>query len=151
MESPKSNLAIAFALALAAMVTTALVAGLLPAIQTIQSSGNVRATLGLGVYSDSSCTVSLSSIDWGEVILGQNYTRTIYLKNLGNVKVTLSMIYGNWTPSSASNYLTLTWNRENAILNVGESISANLILTVKSNAQGGSFSFDISIIATETQ
>ncbi|MEM1589553.1 MAG: hypothetical protein QXZ68_03170 [Candidatus Bathyarchaeia archaeon] len=151
MEAQKLHATAILAIALAIIIITVTVTGLLATTQRVQNSGNVRATIGLGVYSDQACTSPLSSINWGEVIPGQSYQKTIYLKNLGNVKVKLSMTTGNWTPSSANTYLTLTWNRENTMLDVGASISATFTLTVSSNAQGGQFSFDISIVATESQ
>lgn len=150
METQRLNATVILAIALTTIIMTAVVSGLLTS-QKIQNAGSVRATVGLGVYSDQACTTPLSSINWGEVTPGQSYSRTIYLKNLGNIKVKLSMTTGNWTPSSAISYLTLTWNRENYVLNVSASIEATLILVVSSTAQGGSFSFDISIIATENQ
>lgn len=150
METQKLNVTIVLAMVLATALTTTLVFSALNTSQRVPNVGNVRATIGLGVYSDPSCTSSLTVINWGEVIPGQSYQRTIYLKNLGNIKVKLSMSVGNWTPSTASGYLSLTWNRENAVLDMGASTAATLTLTVSSTAQGGPFSFDISIIATES-
>jgi len=151
MEKQQINLTVILATTLAAMVTTALVSGLLTTSQRVPNSGNVRATIGIGVYSNQACTTPLTSINWGEVQAGQSYSRTIYIKNNGNIKVQLSMATGNWTPSTASSYLTVNWNRNNYILNVGESVGANITLSVASTAVGGSFSFDIAIVATESQ
>ncbi|MEM1564005.1 MAG: hypothetical protein QW161_04960 [Candidatus Bathyarchaeia archaeon] len=151
METQKLNATVILATALTTIIMTALVSGLLTTSQKVQNTGGVRTTIGLGVYSDSTCTNPLTSISWGEVIPGQNYSRPIYLKNLGNIRVKLSMTTGNWTPSSASSYLTLTWNRENYVLNVSASIGATLILAVSPTAQGGSFSFNIYITAVENQ
>ncbi|MEM3566218.1 MAG: hypothetical protein QXK18_05035 [Candidatus Bathyarchaeia archaeon] len=151
METQKLNATVILVIALTTVIAIALVSGLLTTSQMVQNVGNVRATIGLGVYSDQACTTPLTSISWGEVSPGQSYPRTIYLKNLGNIRVKLTMTTGNWTPSLASNYLTLTWNCENADLDAGTSIGATLTLMVSSTAQGGSFLFDISIIATENQ
>lgn len=149
MEPQKLNITVILAGVLATIIMTTLVSGLLTTSQRVQNVGSVTATIGLGVYSDQACTNTLTTINWGSVVTGQIYSRTIYVKNNGNIRVQLSMIAGNWTPSSAGNYLTLTWNRDNYVLNVGTSINATLTLTVLPTAQGGSFSFDISIIATE--
>jgi len=151
MEKQQINLTVILAITLAAIVTTALVLGLLTTSQRIPNSGNVKATIGIGVYSDKDCTNPLSSIDWGEVQAGQSYSRTIYIKNNGNIKVQLSMTAGNWTPSTASNYLTVSWNCTNYILDVGKTVGANITLSVASTAVGDSFSFDITIVATESQ
>jgi hypothetical protein len=151
MEKQQINLTVILATTLAAMVTTALVSGLLTTSQRVLNSGNVRATIGIGVYSDQACTNPLTSINWGEVQPGQSYPRTIYIKNNGNIKVQLSMTTGNWTPSTASSYLTVNWNCTNYKLDVGKSVGANITLSVASTAVGGSFSFDIAIVATESQ
>jgi hypothetical protein len=151
MEIQKTNLTVILAITLAALVMTALVSGLLTGYQRIPNSGNLKATVGIGVYSDPACTNPLTSIDWGEVQAGQSYSRTIYIKNNGNIKVQLSMTTGNWTPSTASSYLSVNWNCTNYILDVGKSVGANIALSVASTAVGGSFSFDITIVATESQ
>lgn len=150
METQKLNAMVMLAAFLTIIVMTAL-ASTLTNSQKVQNFGNVKTTVNLGIYSDQGCTIPLMNITWGEVIPGQNYLRTIYIKNLGNVKVTLSMRTGNWTPSQTSSYLTLTWDRENTPLDAGLSIRATLTLTVSPTAQGGPFSFDILIIATENQ
>lgn len=104
----------------------------------------------LGVYSGSGCTTALSSVSWGTLDPGTTATATIYLKNEGNVPVTLSISASNWAPSSASSYFTLTWNRDSYVLAVGASVQAVLSLTVSSSISGiTSFSFDITITATQ--
>lgn len=146
METPKTNLAVVFAIALAAMVTTALVAGLLPAIQRIQSSGNVK-TLGIAVYSNEECTLNLTSIDWGFVEAGRNYTKTIWVKNTGNTQVTLNMTTESWNPANAKNYIALNWNREATSLSVGQKVSAVLTLSVSASAtQAGITTFSFTIV-----
>jgi len=151
MEKQNVNITLIITTTLAAVVLTSLVLAQLSSYQRIPNTGNVKATIGIGVYSDSQCTSPLTSINLGDVQAGQSYSRTIYLKNNGNVKVRLSMTVGNWTPSSASSYLTLSWNRQDNTLNPGESFAASLNLAVASTAVGGSFSFDIIITATESQ
>jgi hypothetical protein len=81
---------------------------------------------------------------------GATTTATIYLKNEGNVPVTLSISAGNWNPASASSYFTLTWNRGGYVLAVGASVQAVLSLAVSSSISGvTTFSFDITITATQ--
>jgi hypothetical protein len=81
---------------------------------------------------------------------GNTATATIYVKNEGNVAVTLTISAGNWNPVAASNYLTLTWNRDGYRLAVGSAIQAVLSLNVSSSISGiTNFSFDITITATQ--
>jgi uncharacterized repeat protein (TIGR01451 family) len=123
--------------------------GALVATRTVSNSGSVTA-VGVGVYSDSACTTALSAISWGTVNPGDVKTYTIYVKNTGTVPVTLNMTVGNWNPSSASSYITLTWNQEKVVLPAGQVVTAVLTLSVSSSVSGvTSFSFDITITGTQ--
>ena len=130
------------AVALTLIITTA---GLVTISRTFPSTGNVIA-INLQVYSDSQCTQTLTSIDWGTIRPGENASKTIYVKNTGNAPITLNMATSNWNPSNASQVVTLTWNKEGATLNAGQSTAATLTLTVSSASQGlTSFSMNIII------
>jgi hypothetical protein len=131
-----------------AMFLTLVTAGLI-ATQTLTSNGTVTA-VNLGVYSDSDCTQNCTSINWGILYPGNSTSKIIYVKNTGTVPVTLSMTTGSWTPPTANSLITLTWNQENTVLNVGQSISANLTLSVASSTSDlADFSFNITIAGTE--
>jgi hypothetical protein len=150
MNMAMQKVTIGAALAVVAvMVVTMSALGALMVSRTISNSGNVRA-VGVGVYSDSGCTVALSSINWGALDPGGSTASTVYVKNEGNVAVTLSMTVGNWNPTSASSYLTLTWNRQSYVLTAGVVVQATLTLAVSSSISGiTSFSFDITITGTQ--
>lgn len=138
-------------LAVGALVAvSALVSGLLIASQTIQNMGNVKA-IGVGVYSDSGCTNAVSSIDWGALEPGATVDKTVYVTNEGSIAVVLSMTTDNWSPASVSDDITLSWNREDHVLNSGLVVEAVLTLSVSSDISGiTSFSFDIIITGTES-
>jgi phage-related tail fiber protein len=121
-------------------------AGLLTLSQTIPSTGTITS-VNVGVYSDSACTQSLTSIDWGQVTPGSNALRTIYIKNTGNTPLTLSMATNTWNPSGASAYLTISWDKAGASLAVGQSIAAVLTLTVSPSISGIT-SFSVNIVIT---
>ena len=123
--------------------------GLLTINQTVSSSGTVTA-INVGVYSDSACTTELTSIDWGMISPGNSVNRTIYLKNTGNAQITLFMTKTNWNPVNADGPITLTWNRENATLNVDQVTSAILTLSLSESISGiTNFSVDIVFTGTE--
>jgi hypothetical protein len=74
----------------------------------------------------------------------------MYLRNEGNVALTLSIQAANWNPASASSYFTLGWNLGGYVLAPNQVVSALLTLLVSSNISGiTSFSFDITISATQ--
>lgn len=146
MEAPKSNLAVVFTIALAAMIVTALAASQL-ALQRVPSSGSVMKTLRIAVFQDAACKQNLTSIDWGLVEAGKSYQRVIWIKNTGNTPVKLNMTTESWDPAGARDYIHLTWNREEQSLAVGQSFNATLTLSVSSNVvQTGVRDFTFTIV-----
>jgi len=153
------------AIAMLGLVLTFTTAGLLSVNQAIPSTGNIivqtpappppsqspspSPTVSLGVYNNSACTQTLTSIDWGTLSPGGTVTRTIYVKNTGNTQVTLSMTKANWDPASANGTITLTWNREGTTLNAGQSTAATLTLSVSSSISGIT-SFSVNVVISGT-
>jgi hypothetical protein len=73
----------------------------------------------------------------------------MYVKNTGDVSETLNMTVSSWSPSSASSYITLTWNQEKTVLTAGQVVEAVLTLSVSSSISDvTSFSFSITITGT---
>src|SRR5664279_1430361 len=99
--------------ALALVLTTA---AILSTSQNVPLTGTINA-VNLGVYTDSACTQTATALTAGTLNPGATATQTVYVKNTGNVPETLTMTTSNWTPSGAGTSLTLTWNRQNTILN----------------------------------
>jgi hypothetical protein len=152
MAMQKATIGTVLVFAIMALVAGAV--GTLVTTRTLSNSGNIVVntppSVQLGVYSDSGCTTALSSVSWGTLNPGATSTATIYLRNEGNVPVTLSIGASNWNPSSASSYFTLTWNRDSYVLAVGASVQAVLSLAVSSSITGiTAFSFTITITATQ--
>ena len=118
--------------------------------QSMSSSGQLTTSADLDLYSNSACTIPLSSINWGTLNAGENITQTIYVKNTSNgLALTLSMQTSNWTPTTANGPITLTWNQAGTRLQPGQSIAATLTLAVSSNiADISSFSVQINITGT---
>src|SRR4030067_1818018 len=118
MAMKKLSTGAIIAIAITGMLLTLTTAGLIGVNQSIPSSGTLT-TVNDGVYSDSACTQTLTSIDWGTISPGTTVTRTIYVKNTGNSQITLSMTTNGWSPTSANGPLTLTWNKEGTSLSAG--------------------------------
>jgi hypothetical protein len=121
----------------------------LSASQNVQLDGTITA-VNVEVYSDAACTQPCSIIHVGTLNPGSTFTKSVYVKNTGTVPVSLSMTTNSWSPTSASNYLTLSWNRQNYILNDGSSREAILTLTVTSDTGDlEAFSFSATITGTQ--
>ncbi len=116
---------------------------------TITGTGKI-VSLNIAVYSDSACTVKLSSIDWGSLSPGQTKTVTCYVKSMSTVNSTLSLSTGSWNPSSTSTYVTLSWDHAGYKIKPNEVLTVIFTLTVSQSITGiSTFSFTITITATE--
>jgi len=113
----------------------------------IPSRGTVHVeVLGIEVYWDPECTSIVTEIEWGVLEPSDVVARTVYLKNIGNAAVVLSMITENWAPTETGAYITVTWDAEGSTLAVNSTIAAKITLSVSSEISGvSSFSFDIVI------
>jgi hypothetical protein len=119
--------------------------GLLNITQTVPTSGYVKA-INLDVYSDSSCSENLASINWGSLSPEDVIYKAIYVKNTGNSPVNIQMATDSWNPEEANGPITLAWNKENVVLNGGEVVKATLTLTVATDiSEINEFSFNIII------
>lgn len=127
------------------IVLATCVAALLTSETRIPSVGTVK-TVGVGAFWDINCTSRITEIDWGLVEPGQHVNATIYLKNEGNAPIMFSLHTENWSPSNASNYITLRWDYVDQMVDPRAVVKTILTLAVSSNATGiTSFTFEIVI------
>jgi hypothetical protein len=142
------------AIAIVGIFLTATTAAVLSTNQTLTLNGTMNNgtidTINLGVYSDSACTQTVTTLTVGTISPGSTATQTVYVKNTGNIPETLPMTATNWSPANANTYLTLTWNRQNTVLNAGASIQATITLTAASNTGSlTTFSCDVTLTGTQ--
>jgi len=153
LNASKHEVKVAIATLILVLYTLALsmLTQVMSSVQTntkISNAGSLKA-IGVGVFWDAGLTNRVSSIDWGILEPGSNVNKTVYIRNEGNIAAKLSMTTSNWSPSNASNYITLNWNYGNQTLNVNEAIQVKLTLSISSSIVGiTNFSFDITIAAS---
>ena len=148
MTKKIAALATGVSIAAVGLIVMLMVSGVLVSSQTIQMSG-VIASANIGIYSDSTCIQSLTSMDWGTIEPGGAVTRTIYIKNIGTIPLTLSLATFSWYPSTANAYMTVTWNLENYVLDVGYSKSTTITITTSTIASSIT-AFGVDIVITGT-
>lgn len=111
----------------------------------VSNSGSVT-TIGVGVYWDQACTNPVSSIAWGTLDPGATVERTVFVRNEGNTDSSISLTTSNWSPSNASDYITLNWDYSGQTLSVNQVVQVKFTLSVSSSISGiTNFSFDITI------
>lgn len=165
-------------LATVAVVLTAVTAALLSTSQNIASSGNIGTsqgsqpasggssgstdtgsnsggsgntvnTINVDIYTDAAATTKCSSIVWGTLSPGGSVTKTIYIKNSGNIAETLNMTATGWSPAAAGSVLSLTWDKEGTSLAAGGVVPATLTLQVAADT-GDVTSFNVNIVISGT-
>jgi hypothetical protein len=144
-----SKILVIIILTVIAVALTVTTAAVINVNQNVSSSGTITATPNIGIYSDSTCTTSITSINWGSTIAGSAATQTVYVKNTGTGTMTLSLIASNWSPSEASTYMAVSWNKDGTQLSAGQSVAATITLTVSSSINGIT-SFSNTIVVTGT-
>jgi hypothetical protein len=150
MAKKRFSMATVIALTIVGLVLTLTTYGAVTVSTTLSSSGSITTSANIGVYADSACTTSLTTIDWGTTSPGSSITRTVYVKNTGTgLSLTLSMTTSNWSPSGANGPITLTWNKESTVLAPGVSVAAVLTLSVSSGITGIT-SFSVQILVSGT-
>ena len=109
-------------------------------------------TVDVGVYWDSGCSNQVSTIDWGTIEAGSVKMIPVYIKNEGDMAIDLSLSTANWSPSTASDYISLDWNYAGGTIDPDQVIEATLTLSVSPSIEEAgitTFGFDIVITGTE--
>lgn len=113
-----------------------------PNASAVTTSGNV------GVFWDSAATkdVTATGIKWGNVSVGTAAEVTVYVKNLGQQPLILSMNTSAWNPTTASLKMFMLWNYDDNPIAAGSVIKLNLRLYVSPDISGvTNFSFNVNI------
>lgn len=148
MANPSTAKIVAIIIASIAVTITFTTIAALTASQNVDLNGTIN-TINVEVYHDEMCTQPCSNINVGTLNPGSTFTKTIYIKNTGTLPETLTMTTNNWNPTTAGNYLDLSWNRQNYILNSGATCEATLTLTVATNTDSlTTFGFSATITGT---
>jgi len=117
---------------------------------TVTNVSAVEAS-GVGVYWDSNCTERVFSIDWGTLTPGSLKNILVYIRNEVEEPVYLRMATKNWSPSKASDYITVRWDYAGQRINHGERRQITLTLSVARYIEGiSSFNFGILITGSDS-
>jgi archaellum component FlaG (FlaF/FlaG flagellin family) len=121
--------------------------------QNLRTSGTlaqVQGSVNLGIYTDPQCTQNASFVNWGALQPGGSTTKTIYIKNLGDSEVALSLSTYDWAPQDAIPAITLIWNQDNTRLAPQETLQTTLTLSVAPDVSTTITTFSFNILITGT-
>lgn len=133
-------------LALVLPISVVTIAGVYLSTVQIIAVGKVK-TVGVEVYQYELVNnnyVPLSSINWGSLSPGTSTSIYAWIKNVGNSQVTLSIGTSDWNPPVANQYMILTWDKQNAVINPNQIVLAKFTLSVSESIKDvTTFSFTI--------
>jgi hypothetical protein len=121
----------------------------------VPSIGTIR-TVGVQAYGgDINQTIEgRQYIDWGEIYPGTQTNRSLELRSISNLGITLQLNTTNWQPTNISDYLNLSWNYTGETISPQQTIWVKMTLSASSkqsyisfmiNNNVTTFNFDISI------
>ena len=102
-------------------------------------------TINLDIFLDEGCTSKVTSFFWGEITPGGSSSMVVYIKNRSNLPVILSCCISDPSPSDATEYLVLNWDREGYLLEEHKTVKAILTLSVSRWAKFDNFSVNVII------
>ena len=82
------------------------------------------------VHWDSGYTDTISAVNWIILEPGDSVTKTIYVKNTGNAPLTLKMTCSGWGSPEVGDHITLSWDKEDAMVDPDVVGGAVLTLSV---------------------
>ena len=103
----------------------------------------------IDIYSNQACTSQLTDVEWGEIEAGGDSNSVIYVKNNGDMNVVISLATENWSSSTASNNMELSWDYSGSPISSGDVRQITLTLSVDPDCpELSSFGFNIVIIGS---
>lgn len=118
--------------AIALLILTATAIAFLTNTITLNGGGQIT-TVNLEIYSDPTCTIPLTFLNYTSMSRGQAKGITTYVKVVGNTNATLHMTTGTWMPSGINAYMNQTWNVEGVVVQPNTAIVAVFTVAVASN------------------
>jgi len=112
-----------------------------------EESSSSNSTYLLKTYSDPNCTQEITSFDLGSHSPGESFTYTIYIKNLGEVTVNLTISSDQPGIFAAKGYVDYC----NGTLDPGEVGRFDLYFNIMSDAEPGTYTFNIYIHVVEPE
>lgn len=115
--------------------------------KTLEGKVKIRGiSVSVATFSNSSATSSIDSIDFPDVIQGNASSSTFYVKNVGNVGVSLTST--NTVPGSVGTLEIKFDGEASKLLPVDGVAKVDISLKTASNAPQGNVDFDIGLVAT---
>ena len=113
----------------------------------IEEEGNVE----LLACWDELLTSPATQLLWGDVYALGTVTKSMWIKNIGNRRASLSLYTSDWNPMDYEQYFSVSWDAEGTVVEPAQKIKVVLSLYVNYTVPEAeiSFSYNTHILASE--
>ena len=134
LKASRKTLLLIVVVAVVSIVSTSLLSNMLRTTDNVYlpSLGTIK-TIDVETYWDEHCENRRTTLDWGDIETGKSSNLTLYIKSVSNFVVTLNLTVTDWEPQNLSDYLTITWDYNDTLLNPSDVIQVTLTLTASSS------------------
>ena len=140
---------IAIALLFVAVIFLSLIAVALMQDHEVVPTTGIVGSANIAIFSDSLLTIPKTSHSFGTISPGKSATMTVWIKNTGSLPVKLTYFLSDYLPAGIENNMTSSTDYLGSVIQPGDSLQYNFILSINADATGASFSFNIHITGTE--
>ena len=91
----------------------------------------------------------MTTINWGVLEAGETSHIPIFVKNIGETKITLGLFTENWSSQQASENMHLSWDYDGIIIQPNQIVNGSLTLQIDQNCpELSQYGFDIIIVGS---
>lgn len=103
----------------------------------------------LDIFTDFQCSIKMTTINWGVLEAGETSHIPIFVKNIGETKITLGLFTENWSSQQASENMHLSWDYDGIIIQPNQIVNGSLTLQIDQNCpELSQYGFDIIIVGS---
>ena len=103
----------------------------------------------LDIFTDFQCSIKMTTINWGVLEAGETSHIPIFVKNIGETKITLGLFTENWSSQQASENMHLSWDYDGIIIQPNQIVNGRLTLQIDQNCpELSQYGFDIIIVGS---
>jgi len=135
---------------LAMLLSISILWSLQTATHTISASA-IQTAGTIAVYWDPNCTTQVTTINWGNLSLGQTENTKLYIKNQASTPAYLIASDNNWNPTNAQNYIQFAFDIQGEKIEAGEVKNVTFALTASWETTSlSTFTFNVLIKALDS-
>jgi len=122
---------------------------ILPSILSLPKPSPPEPKVELDIFTDIQCSIKMTTINWGVLEAGETSHMPIFIKNIGETKITLGLFTENWSSQQAMEHMHLSWDYDGTLIHPNQVVKGSLTLQIDQNCpELSQYGFDIIIVGS---